>query len=131
MSINTMDHSLYGYFQICILQAVAKMNPDTDMCDYCSHNSHCGKSLAQRPFECNICSRIFKSKDSLRGHKNRYHRDMTNAEKIKQLLEQCLRILVEAERLEEEAQEASPKRPRHEPDDTYGAYHVSSTTTFG
>ena len=143
-----MDHSVLAHYQICILPDIAKMNinPD-DMCDYC-YLDHATKSLAQRPFECNFCIKTFKSKDSLRGHKNKYHSDTTNADKIEQLLEQCIRILDEARKQarqkEAAAQEEHPKRPRHVlveakkqarqeeqtrrlDMDTYGSCHVAST----
>ena len=67
------------------------INPNTDMCDNCY--DHSSKSLAQRPYDCMFCSKQFASKDSLRYHKHKYHRDTTNVEKIEQLLEQCLRIV--------------------------------------
>ena len=109
------------------------MNPDTNVCSNCYHD-HSSKSLAQRPYECQFCSKTFTSKDSLRYHKNKFHRDTTNAEKIEQLLEECLHILAATKRQavqqEAAAEEEHSKRPRLDPD-TYESHHVSSTTTFG
>ena len=115
------------------------MNPDTDtnVCSHCTcyHNTP-RKSLAKGPYECLFCGKQFTSKDSLRYHKHKYHRDTTNVEKIEQMLEQCLRIvriLTKAKRQavqQEEAEEEHSKRPKHDPE-SYESYHVSSTTTFG